>query len=112
MTDQHCSSRFVYLLQSRIGKLQPRCHQAHDDLEAAPWVPEVRMVCRGFVLLGREHALKTQSGAARNVFKGSTRHHHDVVTAGPQGAADADEWMNVAARSNGSQDEAHSVCNP
>jgi hypothetical protein len=69
------------------------------------------MVCRSFVILCRERALKTQPGSAHNIFKGPARHNHDVVTPALQGPADANKRMNITARSHGSQDKPHALGN-
>ena len=107
MPDQHRAARLVQLTQAVVGHLEPCCHLPEHQAEPAARVPDIGVPRHGVEVFRRGGGIKLQPRLVHHAFERGTRGDHHVVTTGLERTADADERMDVAARSHRGHDETH-----
>ena len=105
MTDQYRPSRFVDVGDAFVSEPQVLRDGAEHELQPPPRVP--RSGCFDITSKICAETVSRNSSPARlhDLLERAGRHDDDVVAAGTKRAAEADERVDVAGRSDGSHDE-------
>ena len=105
VSNQDCPARLVCVGDHPVVGANRRRRRLKHQGQAAAAMPQIRMLGQAVEVFFRLRPDETETRALADAAERLGRDQGDVVAARPQRATDPDEWVHVAARADGREEE-------